>query len=108
MKKQQFIQYLSDKIKEAKEKGFAWLSYHDERIKIVPIDKWYEEELGTGYYEHHTALIKSRKRKIAMVDLHNKDARPNWKSGSHIVNDNRRLAIVVERYKKNDRKENLQ
>lgn len=46
-----FRKYASDKVKEARSTGSAWMTYARARLRIVPIDP-YNEESGTFIFKH--------------------------------------------------------
>jgi len=114
-KKGQKNQLLSDKIKEAKENGFAWLTFQHRRIKITPPnfdgcdDVWgcdpcpaikgqaiSRPEPGYGY-PYVGAFIKSRSEGIVLTSI--------WRHEGRLKSDHRTyldekevLAIIVENH----------
>lgn len=82
-------EYLAKKIKEANDKGFAWLNDQKRRLKIVPSRKLENWEWGE-------VLIRNR-GKIQIVEYTTKDAFPRFRANAGFYFSQKQvMAIVAE------------
>jgi hypothetical protein len=97
----QLKQYLSDRCKEAKANGFAWLTYRGRRMKIVPPTQ--ENETQTRpEFGYPQAFIKGKGR-IRLVDYWDKDGvHAMDEAGTIFRIQDHVLAFVAEDHSRNE------